>query len=85
MGSELAMVEIQAVLMIVAREFDFTPAYQEWESKVNEPSNKVGMGVLLPGRAPNHVNGDVVYQTTGGGGSHPAAGYPCRTSLAGQN
>ncbi|CAI0650529.1 unnamed protein product [Colletotrichum noveboracense] len=85
MGSELAMVEIKAVIMLVAREFDFTPAYQEWEASKSRQAageNKIGLGVLLPGSAPKHVNGDRVYQTTGGGGSHPADGYPCRVRFA---
>ncbi|KAI8302699.1 hypothetical protein K4K61_007737 [Colletotrichum sp. SAR11_59] len=85
MGSELAMVEIKAVIMLVAREFDFTPAYQEWEASQSKQAvreNKIGLGVLLPGSAPKHVNGDRVYQTTGGGGSHPADGYPCRVRFA---
>lgn len=79
MGSELAMLEIQAVVLLVAREFKFTPAYDEWQAK---ESKAIGLGVLLPGGAPNHVNGDVVYQTTGGGGSHPAHGYPCRVKFS---
>ncbi|KAI8235520.1 hypothetical protein K4K55_004229 [Colletotrichum sp. SAR 10_96] len=85
MGSELAVVEIKAVIMLVAREFDFTPAYQEWEASQSKQAvgeNKIGLGVLLPGSAPKHVNGDRVYQTTGGGGSHPADGYPCRVRFA---
>ncbi|KAF6807702.1 cytochrome p450 71b25 [Colletotrichum musicola] len=85
MGSELAMVEIKAVIMLVAREFDFTPSYQEWEAaqaKSAKGDSKIGLGVLLPGGAPKHVNGDRVYQTTGGGGSHPADGYPCRVRFA---
>lgn len=85
MGSELAMVEIKAVIMLVAREFDFTSAYQEWEAaqtKSAKGDSKIGLGVLLPGGAPKDVNGDRVYQTTGGGGSHPADGYPCRVRFA---
>lgn len=85
MGSELAMVEIKAVIMLVAREFDFTPAYQEWDSiqsKSAKGEAKIGLGVLLPGGAPKLVSGDRVYQTTGGGGSHPADGYPCRVRFA---
>ncbi|KAL0939896.1 cytochrome p450 71b25 [Colletotrichum truncatum] len=85
MGSELAMVEIKAVIMLVAREFDFTPAYEELEaiqSKTAKGEAKIGLGVLLPGKAPKHVNGDRVYQTTGGGGSHPADGYPSRVRFA---
>ncbi|TEA18308.1 Cytochrome P450 monooxygenase aflN [Colletotrichum sidae] len=85
MGSELAMVEIKAVIMLVAREFDFTPAYEEWEAAQSRSSKgeaKVGLGVLLPGGAPKRVNGDRVYQTTGVGGSHPADGYPCRVRFA---
>ncbi|WQF84792.1 Putative cytochrome P450 [Colletotrichum destructivum] len=85
MGSELAMVEIKAVIMLVAREFDFTPAYQEWDSiqhKSAKGETKIGLGVLLPGGAPKLVSGDRVYQTTGGGGSHPADGYPCRVRFA---
>lgn len=78
MGSELAMIEIQVVVMLVSREFDFTPAYNEWQTK----AKAIGLGVLLPGKAPSHVNGDRVYQTTGGGGSHPAAGYPCRVTFS---
>ncbi|OLN98047.1 P450 monooxygenase AflN 3, partial [Colletotrichum chlorophyti] len=85
MGSELAMIEIKAVIMLVAREFDFTPAYNEWDathSSSKQGEAKIGLGVLLPGGAPKQVNGDRVYQTTGGGGSHPADGYPCRVRFA---
>ncbi|TQN69591.1 Cytochrome P450 monooxygenase aflN, partial [Colletotrichum shisoi] len=61
MGSELAMVEIKAVIMLVAREFDFAPAYQEWDSiqsKSAKGETKIGLGVLLPGGAPKSVSGD---------------------------
>lgn len=78
MGSELAMIEIKAVVILVARNFDFTPAYDEWQTK----TKAIGLGILVPGGEPKHVNGDRVYQTTGGGGSHPADGYPCRVAFA---
>lgn len=82
MGQELAMVEIKAVCMLVVREFDFCPAYDEWDNNAtHRKESKIGIGTLLPSASVRHVNGDRVYQTTGGGGSHPADGYPCRVKL----
>ncbi|KAE9967037.1 hypothetical protein EG327_011641 [Venturia inaequalis] len=84
MGQELAMVEIKAVLMLVVREFDISPAYDEWDKRMGQEKceAKVGWGALLPSSTIRHVAGDRVYQTTGGGGSHPADGYPCRVRIA---
>lgn len=81
MGQELAMVEIKAVCMLVVREFDFHHAYDE--AGICQKTNKIGIGKLLPSVTPiRHIEGDRVYQTTGGGGSHPADGYPCRVKFA---
>lgn len=84
MGQELAMVEIKAVLMLVVREFDISPIYDEWDKRTGKDKceAKVGWGALLPSSTIRHVAGDRVYQTTGGGGSHPADGYPCRVRIA---
>lgn len=84
MGQELAMVEIKAVLMLVVREFDFSPAYDEWDKGMGQEKcgAGVGWGAILPSSKIRHVAGDRVYQTTGGGGSHPADGYPCRVRFA---
>lgn len=87
MGQELAMVEITLVLLLVAREFEFRPAYEEWDRDgQRKQTSAIGLAVLLPGwmrgEESKQVDGERAYQTTGGGGSHPADGYPSRVRLA---
>ena len=63
----LAMTEIRVVLVLIAREFDFKPAYDEWDS-------------LHPKKGVQTYRGERVYQIEEGA-AHPADHYPCRVSL----
>lgn len=67
-GQTLAMAEIKTVLVMVLREFDVKPMYEEWDAKMGKKGVKM-------------VNGERVYQVSGGGGGpHPVDRYPCRVS-----
>lgn len=70
-GQELAVAELKVVCMLVAREFDFTDAYDEYDQKDH--------GGWFDVRT---VDGDRAYQITRGGGSHPSDWYPCRVKFA---
>jgi hypothetical protein len=74
---------MKIVLVLNAREFDLTPAYQEWDTlqEQNEgwmEKTKRSMG--LRSEYPKTVNGDRAYQTEKAG-THPADGYPCRVTI----
>ncbi|KAF6834222.1 afln vera monooxygenase [Colletotrichum plurivorum] len=68
-GQTLAMIELKVALAMTAREFRIAPAYGEWDR-------------LRPRRGIKTVNGDRAYQAmVGGGGAHPADGFPVRIQL----
>ncbi|TDZ21297.1 Cytochrome P450 monooxygenase aflN [Colletotrichum orbiculare MAFF 240422] len=68
-GQTLAMVELRVALVMTAREFNIKPAYDEWDR-------------IHPRRGNKTVNGDRAYQTVkGGGGAHPADGFPVTVEL----
>lgn len=70
-GQTLALLELRIVLVMTLREFDITPAYDEWDG-------------LHPRDSVKQVNGNRAYQAEkGGGGAHPADGVPCRVTLRG--
>ncbi|KAI3390831.1 hypothetical protein diail_8562 [Diaporthe ilicicola] len=68
-GQTLAQLELRVVLVMTARLFDITPAYDEWDQ-------------LHPRTGIKTANGNRVYQAElGGGGAHPADGFPVRVTL----
>ncbi|KAL4917406.1 cytochrome P450 [Aspergillus aurantiobrunneus] len=68
-GQTLALLELRIALVMTLREFNITPAYEEWDR-------------LHPRDSIKEVNGHRAYQAEkGGGGAHPADGVPCRVTL----
>ncbi|KAI0139842.1 cytochrome P450 [Xylariaceae sp. FL1272] len=68
-GQTLAQMELKVALVMTARMFDFTPAYEEWDR-------------LHPTEGIKSVNGNRVYQAEmGGGGAHPVDGFPVRVTI----
>jgi len=68
-GQTLAQLELKVALVMTARLFDITPAYGEWDE-------------LHPREVIKTVNGNRAYQAEmGGGGAHPADGFPVRITL----
>lgn len=68
-GQTLALLELRIALVMTLREFDITPAYDEWDG-------------LNPRDSVKQVDGHRAYQAEkGGGGAHPADGVPCRVTL----
>ncbi len=68
-GTTLALLELRIALVMTIREFHITPAYDEWDA--SHPRNGI-----------KTFNGNRAYQAEkGGGGAHPADGYPCRVVL----
>jgi cytochrome P450 len=69
-GQTLALLELRIALVMTMREFQITPAYDDWD-KIHPPRNGI-----------KTVDGNRAYQAQkGGGGAHPADGYPCRVVL----
>ena len=68
-GQGLVMMEIRVVLAMIVREFDFKPAYDEWDRL--HAKKKRGVRTY---------RGERVYQIDEGA-AHPADHYPCRVSL----
>jgi cytochrome P450 len=65
-GQTSAMLELKIALVMTVREFQISPAYEEWD-------------VLHPPKGIKTVDGQRAYQCDkGAGGVHPADGYPCR-------
>lgn len=78
--------ELRIILILTARMFDFSPAYEEWDlvQRQNEGLFKRMIRGLGFGKEKcKTVNGERAYQTSLAG-SHPADGYPCRVSIAAQ-
>jgi cytochrome P450 len=72
-GQTLALLELRIALVMTVREFEIRPAYEEWD-EINTKNKKEG--------SINMVYGNRAYQAKkGGGGAHPADGYPCRVSF----
>ncbi|KAI0377024.1 cytochrome P450 [Hypomontagnella monticulosa] len=71
-GQTLAQLELKVALVMTARLFDITPAYDEWDA-------------LYPREGIKTVQGNRAYQAQmGGGGAHPADGFPVRVALRGR-
>jgi hypothetical protein len=79
-GQTLVWNEIQIALVLTVREFDITPAYEEWDA-----TRKIGFFEALRrkvvGEPVKTVHGDRAYQTEKAG-THPADGYPCRVKMS---
>ena len=67
-GQSLAMVELRMCLVAILREFDFSPAYEEWDR-------------LHPRKGVRTYRGERAYQIEEAA-SHPANNYPCRIKLS---
>ena len=61
---DLVMVELSVVLAMVAREFEFSECYAEWD-------------LMHPEKGMRTYRGERAYQIEEGA-AHPADGYPCR-------
>lgn len=86
MGQDVAMLQLKVVLVLTARKFNITPAYEEWdELEVTKRSggNNLSIAKLIGSKKRSEkrdVNGDRAYQAENGG-ARPALGYPCRVEL----
>jgi cytochrome P450 len=68
-GQTLAQLELKVALVMTARMFDITPAYEEWDK-------------LHPRKGIKTVDGNRAYQAEmGGGGAHPVDGFPVKITL----
>ena len=63
------MTELRVILASIVRDFDFKPAYDEWD--------KLHSG---EGKGVKTYRGERVYQIEEGA-AHPVEHYPCRVSL----
>lgn len=83
-GQTLVYNEMRTVLVMTARTFVVTPAYDEWD-KLQAENRWWGARLSRKLRVVNEtrktVHGDRAYQTEKAG-THPADGYPCHVSLA---
>ncbi|KAI4129286.1 MAG: hypothetical protein LQ338_002295 [Usnochroma carphineum] len=68
-AQDVVMVELSVVLAMVAREFDFTECYAEWDAL--HPAKTKGRKTY---------RGERAYQVQEGA-AHPADGYPCQVSV----
>lgn len=83
-GQTLVLNELRVVLIMTARTFDITPAYDDWDAaqlKNRGPVQRFAQWLSGDGQRSKTALGERVYQTSKAGG-HPADGYPCRVSLA---
>lgn len=83
-GQTLVLNELRVVLILAARKFIITPAYDEFDA---EKLKNMSMVQKVVGRLTGEDKrsktalGERAYQTSKAGG-HPADGYPCKVSLA---
>jgi cytochrome P450 len=66
-AQSLVMTELRVILACIVRQFDFKPAYDEWDR-------------LHPRKGLKTYRGERVYQVEEGA-AHPVEHYPCRVSL----
>jgi cytochrome P450 len=82
-GQTLVNNELQIILVLTARSFNITPAYDEWDAMQVKQKSKLG-NLMQWGRSkavdPKTVMGERAYPTSRIGG-YPADGYPCRITL----
>lgn len=82
-GQTLAFNEICVALIMTARRFFITSAYDEWDAADlggHGLFSKMLKGLGLERKGCKTVRGERAYQTSRSG-AHPADGYPCRVSL----
>lgn len=81
-GQPLSMNEIKIVLILSARRYVVTPAYEEWDQL--QAQNQTMWQTTckwIMGPEISTVHGDRAYQSEKAG-THPAEGYPCRVELS---
>ena len=66
-AQSIVMTQLLVVLACIVREFEFKPAYDEWDA-------------LHPRKGTKTYRGERAYQMEGGA-AHPVERYPCRVSL----
>ncbi|KAJ4344810.1 uncharacterized protein N0V89_012554 [Didymosphaeria variabile] len=82
-GQTLVMNELRVTLIMTARTFRITPAYEEWDAfkTANEISwTRLARKLGIKKDEPKPPRGERAYQTSRSG-AHPAEGYPCRVTL----
>lgn len=82
-GQTLVLNEMRIALIMTARTFNITPAYEEWDAikLVDEGlSTKLARRMGFKKDEPMPARGERAYQTSKSG-AHPAEGYPCRVTL----
>ncbi|KAF2440902.1 cytochrome P450 [Karstenula rhodostoma CBS 690.94] len=82
-GQTLVLNELRIALIMTARTFHITPAYDEWDAikAANESSwMKLARTLGIKKDEPKPPHGERAYQTSRSG-AHPAEGYPCRVTL----
>ena len=67
-GQGLAMTELRVTLVMIVREFDFKPGYEEWDR-------------LYPRKGVQTYRGERAYQIEEAA-AHPADNYPCRVAIS---
>jgi sterigmatocystin biosynthesis cytochrome P450 monooxygenase len=73
LGQPLAMLELKICLAMTLRDFCITPAYHQWDSMHSKAGDKSRIRTVYGHRA---------YQAEmGGGGAHPADGFPVQVTL----
>ena len=86
-GQTLSLIELRTVLILTARTYEISPAYEEWD-EIQERKmtwfRRVAQRIGLTGSKIQTVNGSRVFQTERAG-THPSAGYPCRVRLTQQH
>ncbi len=85
-GQTLVLNELRVVLIMTARRFVITPAYDEWD--VAQLRHRGAVQRFMQwlsgeGKRLKTALGERAYQTSKAGG-HPADGYPCRVELVEQ-
>lgn len=80
-GRTLALNEMRIVLIMTARRFKITPAYEEWDQIQDA---KLGVWAKMKkgmrGKEIRTLDGERAYPIDKAG-SHPSDGYPCRVEL----
>jgi hypothetical protein len=74
---------MRIVLIMTARTFEISPAYDEWDAEQRAKEGwwtKTMRRVGLKSEEIKTVMGERAYQTSRAG-AHPADGYPCRVAL----
>ena len=61
------MTELRVIMACIVRQFDFQPAYDEWDRLHPRPGLRI-------------YRGERVYQTEEGA-AHPVEHYPCRVAM----